>query len=153
MARLLSHTASLKRVVRAIESRPKLLLLIRIAPYPYNLMNVLLASSRTLSFSTYFACTALSLVKVLVHTSIGSGIHSFAGYHAGDGPPGEQQPRSGLARLWTAAGILLCLAIFVYLACVARRAVDEELEHEALARPEEGEGEGAPLAEMRELVS
>ncbi|KAF8592495.1 hypothetical protein K439DRAFT_1294175, partial [Ramaria rubella] len=138
MSRHLSHTASLKRVVRAIEKRPSLLLLIRIAPYPYNLMNVLLASSHTLPFSTYFTCTALSLVKVVIHTSVGSGIHSFAGYHAvvPDGMTGDEEGltgsgrKNGLAQAWTVSGIVLCFAILVYLAYVARRAVDEELEDE-----------------------
>ncbi|KAF8520093.1 hypothetical protein JB92DRAFT_2709594, partial [Gautieria morchelliformis] len=150
MARLLSHTASLKRVVRAIEKRPKLLLLIRVAPYPYNLMNVLLASSRTLSFSTYATCTALSLTKVVIHTSVGSSIHSFAGYHAVAPDGAAQESHSGLGKAWTVTGVILCVAIMVYLSCVARRAVDDELEDEAVARAEAGEG---TLAEMREVVS
>lgn len=45
---------------------------------PYNVMNVLLASSSTLSFSCYFWCTALSLPKLLVHCSVGTTIRSFA---------------------------------------------------------------------------
>lgn len=151
MTRLLSHTISLKRVVRAIEKRPKLLLLIRVAPYPYNLMNVLLASSHTLSFETYFTCTALSLIKVLIHTSVGSGIHSFAGYHAvlpegldggEDGIGRSDEPENdGLAKAWTVTGIVLCFAIFVYLSYVARRAVDDELEDEVPARPGRDEEE------------
>ena len=140
---MLSHTSSLKRVVRAIEKRPRLLLLIRVAPYPYNLMNVLLASSHSLTFSTYFTCTALSLVKVVIHTSVGSSIHSFAGYH------GTTEEEGGLGRLWTVTGIILCVAILVYLSIVARRAVEEELEEDIVARTEEGEGMLA--AEMREV--
>jgi hypothetical protein len=45
---------------------------------PYNVMNVLLASSNTLSFSCYFWCTALALPKLLIHCSVGSTIRSFA---------------------------------------------------------------------------
>lgn len=157
MARFLSHAASLKRVVRAIEKRPQLLLLIRVAPYPYNLMNVLLASSRILTFRTYVACTALSLFKVIIHTSVGSGMHSFAGYHAAL-PDGSRADGAGqgLARLWTGAGIVLCIAIFVYLAYVARRAVDDELEDEAPPRPGRDEEEGVAFlaaedSEMREV--
>lgn len=41
-------------------------------------MNVLLASSNTLSFSCYFWCTALALPKLLIHCSIGTTIRSFA---------------------------------------------------------------------------
>lgn len=43
----LSCATSIKRVVRAIEKRPKLLFLIRLAPYPYNVMNCLLGASPT----------------------------------------------------------------------------------------------------------
>jgi hypothetical protein len=159
MSRFLAHTVSLKRVVRAIEKRPKLLLLIRVAPYPYNLMNVLLASSHILTFETYFTCTALSLFKVIIHTSVGSGIHSFAGYHAvipegldGEdvGGRSEESENGGLAKAWTITGIVLCIAIFVYLSYVARRAVDDELEDEAPARPGRDEEEAvaflSPLA-------
>ena len=163
MARLLARTAALQRVVRAVEKRPRLLLLIRVAPYPYNLLNVLLAASHTLRFSTYFACTALSLVKVLIHTSVGSSIHSFAGYHAAvpGGAGGEQGPQGAhgpqgpqgahgthgaqgeprLGKAWTAIGVLLALAILVYLSFVARQAVDEELGDEDVARAEEGAAE------------
>jgi len=150
MARLLSHTASLKRVVRAIEKRPRLLLLIRVAPYPYNLMNVLLAASHTLSFSTYFWCTALSLCKVVIHTSIGSGIHNFAGHHLS----GETAEEDGdhLRKTWTVVGIALCIGILVYLSIVARRAVDEELEEENGLCAEE-EGRLTLEAEMREVGS
>jgi len=165
MSRLLSHTTSLKRVVRAIEKRPRLLLLIRVAPYPYNLMNVLLASSHTLSFATYFTCTALSLVKVIIHTSVGSSIHSFAGYHTGEGEgEGEgrgegagkavhrEETENSLGKLWTVTGIILCIAILVYLSCVARKAVDDELQDEGVARAEQGEA-ATGLAEMREAGS
>ena len=41
-------------------------------------MNVLLASSNTLSFSCYFWCTALALPKLLIHCSVGTTLRSFA---------------------------------------------------------------------------
>jgi len=148
MSRLLSHTTSLKRVVRAIERRPRLLLLIRVAPYPYNLMNVLLAASHTLSFSTYFWCTALSLFKVVIHTSIGSGIHDFAGHHL-SGQAGEEDG-DRLRKTWTVVGIGLCIGILVYLTIVARRAVEEELEGDNGLCAEE-EGRLSLEAEMREV--
>lgn len=44
ISRWFAQFVYLKRVVRAIERRPKLLFLIRVAPYPYNVMNCLLAS-------------------------------------------------------------------------------------------------------------
>ncbi|KAG8763435.1 hypothetical protein FRC11_003920 [Ceratobasidium sp. 423] len=123
IARLISHSPSFKRILRAIEKRPSLLFLIRLAPYPYNVMNVLLASSPRLTLTTYTACTALSLLKVIIHTSIGASIHSFADYHMREGA--KEEENSGLGRAWTIIGITLCVMLFMYLSWVARRAVDE----------------------------
>jgi hypothetical protein len=82
-------------VVRAIEKRPKLLFMVRLAPYPYNVMNALLAASPTLTFKTYTLCTALSLCKVIIHTTIGASIHSFAGYHLHKTPDSSNPPIDG----------------------------------------------------------
>ena len=156
IASWLSKTTSIKRVVRAIEKRPKLLFMVRLAPYPYNVMNALLAASPTLTLKTYTVCTALSLFKVIIHTTIGASIHSFAGYHlhktpdSSDPPIDGQDPIGGdgdgdegalLSRVSAIVGIVLCVAIIVYLSWVARKAVDEELDDdEALAHnPEETE--------------
>lgn len=123
----LASCTSIKRVVRAIEKRPKLLFLIRLAPYPYNVMNCLLAASPTLTLHTYTVCTALSLFKVIIHTSVGASIHSFKDYHTA--PSNEDQGGADMvARMWTIVGILLCVVILVYLSIVARRAVDDELD-------------------------
>lgn len=151
LASWLSKTSSIKRVVRAIEKRPKLLFMVRLAPYPYNVMNALLAASPTLTFKTYTFCTALSLFKVIVHTTIGASIHSFAGYHLHKSPESSDSPIDGqdptrdggegvpggdddegalLSRLSAVVGIILCIAIIVYLSWVARKAVDEELDDE-----------------------
>lgn len=128
--------------MRAIEKRPKLLFLIRLAPYPYNVMNCLLAASPTLSLHTYTVCTALSLFKVIIHTSLGASIHSFREYHIETPRKDAQEDQSAdtVARMWTGAGILLCILILVYLSIVARRAVDEELEDdEPVTTPEDCE--------------
>ncbi|KAI0036088.1 hypothetical protein K488DRAFT_10362, partial [Vararia minispora EC-137] len=133
ITRWLSSIRSVKRVVRAIERRPSLLFLIRLAPYPYNVMNCLLAASPTLSFRTYTLCTALSLAKVGIHTTVGASVRSFAQMHAqaagaGDGQAqAQEQEQSQLGMYWTVVGIALCVGIVVYLGIVARRAVDEEL--------------------------
>jgi len=131
--RWLDSTTTIKRVVRAIEKRPKLLFLIRLAPYPYNVMNCLLAASPTLTLRTYTICTALSLFKVIIHTSLGASIHSFKDYHGAPGTGEEETGANTVARTWTVIGIALCIAIFIYLAVVARRAVDEELVDEPLS--------------------
>lgn len=135
----LNSYTRIKRVVRAIEKRPKLLFLIRLAPYPYNVMNCLLAASPTLTLHTYTVCTALSLFKVIIHTSVGASIHSFRDYHVTDPDSVDDESNAdSLARIWSIIGILLCLMILVYLSVVARRAVDEELDEEPIT-PEETE--------------
>jgi hypothetical protein len=115
-------------------------------------------SSPLLSWQTYTACTALSLFKLIIHTSIGSTIHSFSRHYlappdgaapggngttpggngTAPGTPGAPAPpaddgQSTLGTVSTVVGIVLCVAIFVYLSFVARRAVDDELgaEHAA----------------------
>ncbi|OCF41944.1 hypothetical protein I317_04246 [Kwoniella heveanensis CBS 569] len=65
-------------ILNILPSNPHLLLLIRIAPYPYNLLNVILASSPTLTLRTYTGCTAISLCKLVLHTWIGAGIHDLS---------------------------------------------------------------------------
>ncbi|KAK0565705.1 hypothetical protein OC844_001073 [Tilletia horrida] len=134
MTGLLNKSGGLKKVVRAIEKQPKLLFLIRLAPYPYNLMNTLLASSPTLTFKTYTMCTALALPKLLVHTGLGTSIKNFAAYHGAEGGSGttetseEEMARSATAervkRIAGLVGVLLCIGIFIYLMHVARKAVD-----------------------------
>ncbi|KAI9574974.1 hypothetical protein HD554DRAFT_2051493 [Boletus coccyginus] len=136
IARWLQSTRGLCRAVRAIERKPQLLFLVRVAPYPYNVMNVLLAAT-TLSMKTYVTCTGLSLFKVIVHTSVGAGIRSFSAHKNMSGA-GEEE--DGWSRVWTIVGISLCIALFLYLSWVARRAVDDELDDEiepSSATPEE----------------
>ena len=134
---LLKHMPSFARTVRAVSRNPKLLFLVRFAPYPYNVMNVLLAASPSLRWRTYIGCTALSLLKVVIHTSIGSGIRSFKGYHGvgeGQGIDGEttdaERQSSYLAKWSTIVGVVLCLLLLFYLGHVARKAVDVELEED-----------------------
>lgn len=142
ISRWLSCTISIKRVVRAIEKRPKLLFLIRLAPYPYNVMNCLLAAS-SLTLKTYTICTALSLVKVIIHTSLGASIHSFKDYHVTP----DAIPEETVSRTWTTVGIMLCIAIFIYLSYVARRAVDDELDEDT---EENGEMAQSPFSRDEE---
>lgn len=130
MVGLLNKSGGLKKVVRAIEKQPKLLFLVRLAPYPYNLMNTLLASSPTLTLRTYVTCTALALPKLLIHTGLGTSIKNFAAYNgAGEAQSKEDAQASQTAehvKKW--AGLIgagLCFGIMIYLLSVARRAVDE----------------------------
>ncbi|KAJ7276229.1 hypothetical protein B0H12DRAFT_1084244 [Mycena haematopus] len=144
ISRWLESASTIKRVVRAVEKRPKLLFLVRLAPYPYNVMNCLLAASPTLTLRSYTLCTAASLFKVIIHTSLGASIHSFKNYNTAV-PEGDEPEETGgadaVARTWTIAGVVLCVAIFVYISYVARRAVDSELDDdEVSADAEETEG-------------
>jgi hypothetical protein len=103
-------------------------------------MNCLLAASPTLTLKTYTLCTALSLFKVIIHTSLGASIHSFKDYHVvpdEDGRHEEETSANTVARLWTVIGIGLCVIIFIYISIIAHRAVDEELEDEESASREE----------------
>ena len=131
LVRVLAHTPALARTVRAVSKNPKLLFLVRLAPYPYNVMNVLLAACPTLTMRRYVGCTGLSLLKTVIHTSIGAGIHSFTGYYGVPTEDGTHEEHSdSLARWSTGIGIALCILLLIYLGYVARRAVDGELEGE-----------------------
>jgi len=48
----------------------------RVAPYPYNLMNALCAAS-SVSFTDYAIATLLSLPKLFLETSIGAGVQTL----------------------------------------------------------------------------
>ncbi|KAJ7507584.1 hypothetical protein B0H11DRAFT_2271238 [Mycena galericulata] len=144
ITRWLESACTIKRVVRAVEKRPQLLFLVRLAPYPYNVMNCLLAASPTLTLRTYTVCTAASLFKVIIHTSLGASIHSFKEFNTMAPAEGEEPQEGLVARLWTIGGVVLCIAIFIYLSVVARRAVNEELEDEA---------EGASVEETAAFLS
>ncbi|CAK5275719.1 unnamed protein product [Mycena citricolor] len=139
ISRWLDSCPTIKQVVRAVEKRPKLLFLVRLAPYPYNVMNCLLAAAPSLTFRTYTLCTAASLFKLIVHTSLGASIRSFKDYHTSSGQSGETE--GTVASAWTIAGVVLCIAILVYLSIVARRAVDDEIGSEReTGNAEEREG-------------
>ncbi|KZT62372.1 hypothetical protein CALCODRAFT_410385, partial [Calocera cornea HHB12733] len=123
----ISASPSFKKVIRAIEKRPRLLFLIRLAPYPYNMMNVLLSSSPYLTLSTYTLVTALSLFKCLIYTYVGSAIHSFADYHTKGAAhaSGQHTTQQRIMHIWGIIGVVLCVGIMAYLTYLARRAVNE----------------------------
>jgi len=143
------RNAWMKRILRSIERKPRLLFLIRLAPYPYNLLNALLAASPSLTFRTYCTCTALSLFKLIIHTSAGSTIHRFADYHAHGGE--EDEEGSKMTKIWSGLGIALCVGLFIYLSHLARKAVAEEDEMDVEAAL--GPDTWPPISgEMREVT-
>ncbi|PWY98395.1 hypothetical protein BCV70DRAFT_164762 [Testicularia cyperi] len=130
MAGLLNKSGGLKKVVRAIEKQPKLLFLVRLAPYPYNLMNTLLASSPTLTLRTYVLCTALALPKLMIHVALGKSIKSFAEPNGSTKEMTKEEEEEAhtaeTVKKWAGlVGVGLCIGIMVYLLSVARKAVDE----------------------------
>jgi len=148
----LNALTSIRRVVRAIEKRPKLLFLIRLAPYPYNVMNCLLAASPTLTLQTYTACTALSLFKVIIHTYIGASIHSFKKYHL----PTKTADAGNASTDWVAqactiVGVGLCVAVLVYLGIIGRKAIDEELDDAGRGTEPRVHGQDVESAHMTEI--
>lgn len=108
-----------------LPKNPHLLFLIRLAPYPYNLLNVILASCPSLSFQSFTLCTALSLCKLLLHTWIGAGIHDLSdSYSEGEKELSEEElHRMHVKHQATWCGIVLCIALFFYLTHLARRSL------------------------------
>ncbi|CAG8513921.1 13878_t:CDS:2 [Funneliformis caledonium] len=79
--RMLHKNKSLNAVITAVEKKGfKLLFLIRLAPYPYNVLNTLLSATH-LSFKTFVGATALSLFKLMIHVWIGSKLSSFSAHY------------------------------------------------------------------------
>lgn len=141
----LASSPTATSLLQIIPQNPHLLLLIRIAPYPYNLLNVVLASAPSLSLQTYTFCTAISLCKLVLHTWIGAGIHNISdSYHT---PPDPSQPppeatpedlhhqRVKAGMTW--GGIILCCVLFVYLTHIAKRAIAKAQDDQRVVREEE----------------
>ncbi|KAI9238499.1 MAG: snare associated Golgi protein-domain-containing protein [Podila humilis] len=75
---LMAKKQSMKSVVKAVEKRGfKLLLLIRLAPYPFNILNLALSATH-IPLRTFALATALSLTKLTLHVYIGSTLSSLA---------------------------------------------------------------------------
>ncbi|KAG0335295.1 hypothetical protein BG000_007644 [Podila horticola] len=75
---LMAKKQSMKSVVKAVEKRGfKLLVLIRLAPYPFNILNLALSATH-IPLGTFALATALSLTKLTLHVYIGSTLSSLA---------------------------------------------------------------------------
>lgn len=137
----LAASPSCAKAIRAIERNPRLLFAVRVAPYPYNVMNVLLAGAKGMSITTYTSVTALSLFKTAIHTSIGASLHNFASHDDNDDDT--------LGKTWTIAGLVMCVGIFFYIAYVVRKRVDGEIDDSDATGSEEERM--AFLGEMEEV--
>ncbi|RXK37892.1 hypothetical protein M231_04891 [Tremella mesenterica] len=164
IGRSLQSSPTATSLLQIIPDNPHLLLLIRIAPYPYNLLNVILASSPSLTLFNYTACTALSLCKLVLHTWIGAGIHDLSSWHkrpphhdlhsphgprpwhhhrppwsTGHGSQDDTMGRDDVKFYSTIVGVTMCLVLFVYLTHLAKRALARvQIEQELRQGDEEG---------------
>ncbi|RGB25204.1 snare associated Golgi protein [Rhizophagus diaphanus] len=78
VGKVLRKHKSMNAIIKAVEKKGfKLLFLIRLAPYPYNVLNTLLSATH-LSLQTFIGATALSLFKLMIHVWIGSKLSSFS---------------------------------------------------------------------------
>ncbi|KAF9179412.1 hypothetical protein BGZ51_006932 [Haplosporangium sp. Z 767] len=135
--KLMAKNTSLKAVVRTVERRGfRLLVLIRLAPYPYNIMNALLSATH-IPLSTFTLATAISLVKLSLHVYIGSTLSSFAGH---DDDDGEKDPQAEHGRKLKMVvmffSMLVGIGVGAYVWLVAKReiAITEELRIERRRR-------------------
>ncbi|ELR24679.1 SNARE associated Golgi protein [Acanthamoeba castellanii str. Neff] len=93
---------------RALEKEGlPLVILIRIAPYPYPIFNALFAATRV-EFHIFAIGTAISLIKILIHISVGKSLSSFS-----DVLNGETGSRWDIVFL--VVGITVGLGVGIYL--------------------------------------
>lgn len=95
----------------------KLLFLIRLAPYPWTIMNFVLGTTRIRYFD-YISATALSLVKIFFHIYIGSSLNSFT----------ESATLSAPKILLGCVAFSTGVGVTVYLYFLCKRVIAESLE-------------------------
>ncbi|KAG0326055.1 hypothetical protein BGZ99_010194 [Dissophora globulifera] len=120
---LMARNKNLKSVVRTVEKRGfRLLVLIRLAPYPFNIMNALLSATH-IPLHTYAFATALSLVKLALHVYIGSTLYSLTGGDDG-GQEGEPQGHGKAVKILVLVlGVILGIGVGGYVWVVAKREI------------------------------
>jgi cbb3-type cytochrome oxidase subunit 3 len=101
-------------------------LLIRLSPYPFNLLNVLFAAT-DIKLSHFAAGTALSLSKIALHVYIGANLTSFAKHVLGeDEDMTEDQLRVEKIRYIAIVFFsIVAFGVMAYLYRVAKAAVAE----------------------------
>ncbi|KAG0053086.1 hypothetical protein BGZ83_001678 [Gryganskiella cystojenkinii] len=127
---LMAKKPSLKSVVKAVEKRGfKLMILIRLAPYPFNVMNALLSATH-IPLSTFTLATALSLSKLALHVYIGSTLSSLAVLPPDEGTepsepllPGTDSHGRNLKIVVMAISMILGIAVGAYVWMVAKREI------------------------------
>lgn len=139
--RTIKRNEEFAKLIQVVERRPRLLFLIRLAPYPYNLLNASLASSQKLTLKTFAFCTALSLPKLMIHCALGSSTKDFAAY----GGIGLSQTKGldkgneinfigSIKAIYIIFGISFYLGLSIYLVQKVRKTINKELEEELADR-------------------
>ncbi|KAJ3036559.1 hypothetical protein HK097_003807 [Rhizophlyctis rosea] len=98
----------------------KLSILIRLAPYPYNLLNILF-SATSITLSQYTLATSISLLKLLIYVYIGSTIADLA---LGDTKLTPARILLMSVGIIIGAGVLIYMTMAVH-KVVARKAAEE----------------------------
>lgn len=127
VTRMLSKYPNLEAVVRAVEKKGfKLFLLIRLSPYPFNLLNVLFAATE-ISLAHFAAGTAITLLKIGLHVYIGANLTSFAKHILGeDENMTEGEIRAEKVKTFAVVvGSIISFAVMAYIYRVAKAAVKE----------------------------
>ncbi|GJJ78678.1 hypothetical protein EMPS_11037 [Entomortierella parvispora] len=124
---LMSKNKSLKSVVRTVEKRGfRLLVLIRLAPYPFNVMNALLSATH-IPLPTFALATAISLLKLTLHVYIGSTLSTLTGSNPDeeDDPsnPDKKNHGKALKVVVMVMSIFLGIGVGAYVWMVAKREV------------------------------
>ncbi|ORE08383.1 hypothetical protein BCV72DRAFT_248842 [Rhizopus microsporus var. microsporus] len=127
--RILARYPSMQAVIRAVEKKGfKLFTLIRLSPYPFNLLNFLFAAT-DIPFSHFVAGTALSLLKIALHIYIGANLTSFAKHILGeDGDEDMTEEQKTAEKIKFAAGIvgsIISFAVIAYVYKLAKEAIAE----------------------------
>ncbi|KAJ1922172.1 Tlg2-vesicle protein [Mycoemilia scoparia] len=104
----------------------KLLLFVRMAPYPFNIMNLLL-SATNISIYHYIAATAISLVKLLFYVYIGSNVSALADLLMEDSDDGNSSHKkiSTLKLVLLLSGGIIAVATMIYIMFLARRRIEK----------------------------
>lgn len=128
--RMLHKNKSLNAVITAVEKKGfKLLFLIRLAPYPYNVLNTLLSATH-LSFKTFVGATALSLFKLMIHVWIGSKLSSFSAHYTlketnDISTTSNNNSQDVLKAIMMIIGISIGIGVIIYVWISARKAINE----------------------------
>ncbi|KAI8988037.1 snare associated Golgi protein-domain-containing protein, partial [Mycotypha africana] len=140
VTRTLSQYPNLEAAVKAAEKKGfKLFLLIRLSPYPFNLLNVLFAATH-LPLSYFAAGTAISLLKIALHVYVGATLTSFVKHVLGNDEDARTEGEiraEKIKYIFVGLSALLGMGVMIYLYQVVKVAVAETVKLDSAASNEE----------------